>query len=80
LAQIGSPGTKTWEQGDFNGNGTVAITTDILPALAQIGLPALPVQGVAAAAPAISAIPEPASAGLALVGLLAAGAFRKRHV
>jgi hypothetical protein len=70
LASIGSPGTKTWDQGDFNGNGSVAITTDILPALANVGQPGLP--------PSVASIPEPASIGLGLAGLLGLGLVRRR--
>jgi hypothetical protein len=70
LASIGVAGVKNWEQGDFNNSGTVAITTDILPALAQIGQPPIP--------PSVAAVPEPASLGLALASILAAGVFRKR--
>lgn len=69
LANIGAT-NQGWDQGDFNNSGTVNISTDILPALAQIGLPGLP--------PAVAAVPEPASVGLALFGMAAMGIFRKR--
>lgn len=69
LANIGATG-QGWDNGDFNNSGTVNISTDILPALANIGLPGLP--------PAVAAVPEPASVGLALFGMVAMGALRKR--
>jgi hypothetical protein len=69
LANIGLTG-QGWDQGDFNNSGTVNISADILPALANIGLPGLP--------PAVAAVPEPASVGLALFGMVAMGALRKR--
>jgi hypothetical protein len=72
LANIGKP-AQGWDQGDFNNSGTVNVSADILPALAQIGLPALP-----PATPAVAAVPEPTTVGLALVGMTALGIFRKR--
>jgi hypothetical protein len=63
-----NPGTSKWENGDFNGNGSVSFVGDVLPAFNAIGTPASP-------AP-IAAVPEPAAiciAGLAVLGLLAAG-------
>jgi len=70
LGQIGQGSGKTWDQGDFNGNGSVGFTTDINPALANIGVPAPP-------AP-ISAVPEPAAAGMIMVGMGALAAIRRR--
>jgi len=69
LAQIGAGAGKTWDTGDFNGNGSVGFTTDINPALANIG--------VAAPNPPISAVPEPATVGMMIVGL-AGLAIRRR--
>jgi hypothetical protein len=57
LASIGTGAGKTWGQGDFSGNGTVSFLADIQPALANVGLPASP-------APAIAAVPEPATVTL----------------
>ena len=70
LAQIGAGAGKTWEQGDFNGNGTVSFLGDISPALSKIGVAAPP-------AP-ISAVPEPATVGMMIVGLAGLAAARRR--
>jgi hypothetical protein len=62
-------GVATWDQGDFNDTGTISLNGDALPAYNNIGVAAPP-------APAVGAVPEPATIGLCAIaacGMLAAG-------
>ena len=73
LAFIGTGPGKTWDQGDFNGDGQVNLNTDIFPSLANIGV--APVSPVS-----VAAVPEPTS--FALLGMVAGAAtmlVRKRR-
>jgi hypothetical protein len=65
------PGVATWDQGDFNDNGAISFNGDALPAYNNIGVAAPP-------APAIAAVPEPATIGLCAVAACGMLIVRRR--
>lgn len=70
-ANIGLP-NRTWDQGDFNDSGTVTVNPDGFTLSANFGQTFTP--------PAVGAVPEPATAALAVAGVIGLVSLARRRV